>query len=278
MIQVIKNKYIFLVISGLLVVASVFSIYYFGLKPGIDFAGGVAWQMQFLEKQPTREELLAIFPDAVITPQEEAEFLVRTKTISEEEHKKLFADLTKKFGKVEEQNFQNIGAVVGNDLRQKAVWAFVLVLLAISFYVAFAFRKVSRPVSSWKYGVITLFTLFHDALIPAGLYAALGYFFNVEVDTNFVVAILVVMGFSVHDTIVVFDRVRENLKTVKLDRVDFDSLVNDSVNQTMARSINTSLTLVLTLLALLFLGPSALTYFVLTILVGTMSAPTPLSL
>jgi preprotein translocase subunit SecF len=192
------------------------------------------------------------------------------KAISETERRQKLQELAKKFGSIEELNFQSIGAVVGEELREKAIWAFILVLVTVSLYVAFAFRKVSKPVSSWKYGVITLATLFHDALIPAGLYAVLGYFFNAELDTNFIVAILVVMGFSVHDTIVVFDRIRENLKTARLVKLDFNELVNASVNQTMGRSLNPSLTLILTLIALLFIGPVALQYFVLTILVGVM--------
>lgn len=268
--QVIKNKYVFLTISGLLVAASIAALAVFGLKPGIDFSGGISWQLEFQEKVPSREQLDELFPGAVITPQEEGRFLLRLQEIGEQEKQELIEKLEKDFGKVEELQFQNIGPVVGQDLKKKAVWAFALVLLTISLYVAFAFRKVSRPVSSWKYGIITLVTLFHDALIPAGLYAALGLLFNAEVDTNFVVAILVVMGFSVHDTIVVFDRIRENLRRARIENLDFNKLVNDSVNQTMARSINTSLTLVLTLLALLFLGPATLQYFVLTILVGTL--------
>lgn len=267
--NIIGKKYIFLGVSGLLLLASIFSIYYFGLKQGIDFAGGVAWQLQF-ENSPAREDLAAIFPEAIITPQGDNQALIRMEKLTDTERQAKLQELNKKFGKVEELNFQNIGAVVGDDLRQKAIWAFILVLVTISFYVALAFRKVSRPVSSWKYGIITLLTLFHDALIPAGLYAVLGHFFHVEVDTNFIVAVLVVMGFSVHDTIVVFDRIRENLKMGKLDKFDFNGLVNNSVNQTMARSINTSLTLILTLVALLVLGPVSLQYFVLTILVGVM--------
>lgn len=267
--NIIGKKYIFLSASGLLLLASIFSIYYFGLKQGIDFAGGVAWQLQF-ENLPARGDLAAIFPEAVITPQGQNQALVRLEKITDAERQAKLQELNEQFGKVEELNFQNIGAVVGDDLRRKAIWAFILVLVTISVYVALAFRKVSRPVSSWKYGIITLLTLFHDALIPAGLYAVLGHFFNAEVDTNFIVAILVVMGFSVHDTIVVFDRIRENLRIGKLDKLDFNGLVNNSVNQTMARSINTSLTLILTLFALLILGPVSLHYFVLTILVGVM--------
>lgn len=267
--QIIKNKYIFLAISGLLVVAGIAAIVFFGLKPGIDFSGGVSWQLHFQGTVPARDEIAPLFSDAVITPQSGGNFLIRLKDLSETDRKAHLQQLNDSFGAVEELQFQNIGPVVGQDLKNKSVWAFILVLFAISVYVAFAFRKVSRPVSSWKYGIITLITLFHDAIIPAGLFAILGKLFNAEMDTNFVVAILVVMGFSVHDTIVVFDRIRENLRLSRVDKVDFNELVNVSVNQTMARSINTSFTLILTLLALLFLGPSTLTFFVLTILVGT---------
>jgi len=137
--------------------------------------------------------------------------------------------------------------------------------------VAFVFRRTSRPVSSFRYGLITVLTLFHDVLIPAGLMALLGKFLNQEIDTNFIVALLVIMGFSVHDTIVVFDRIRENLKLreeKKLKIQNFSDIVNVSVNETMPRSINTSLTLVLVLLSLYFLGPIILKNFVLVILVG----------
>jgi preprotein translocase subunit SecF len=268
--NIIGKKYLFLTFSGLMVLASIFSIFWFGLKPGIDFAGGVSWQLEFKDQVPSREQLTADLPDAIITPQGDNQFLIRLKELTDARKADILQNLSKKFGAVEELNFQNIGAVVGEDLRAKAIWAFGLILVMISLYVAFAFRKVSKPVSSWKYGIITLVTLFHDAIIPAGLYAVLGHFFNAEVDTNFVVAILAVMGFSVHDTIVVFDRIRENLKVAKpSDGQNFDSLVNKSVNQTLVRSINTSLTLIFTLLALLFLGPATLQYFVLTILVGT---------
>lgn len=268
--NIIGKKYLFLGASLILVLASAFSIYYFGLKQGVDFVGGVSWQLKFPEPAPSKEALSEIFKDAIITPQENGQFLIRMKELTEEEHKQFLDSAAKKFGSVEELNFQNIGSVVGNDLRQKAIWAFILVLAAISLYVALAFRKVSEPVSSWKYGIITLLTLFHDAVIPAGLYAVLGKVFNAEVDTNFIVAILVVIGFSVHDTIVVFDRIRENLKSSKAED-NFDMIVNNSVNQTIARSVNTSLTLILTLLALLFFGPAALQYFILTILVGVVA-------
>ncbi len=280
--NVIGKKYIYLGFSGTMVLLSIVAIFYFGLKPGIDFAGGVAWELKFSEKPVAKEALSDAMvkefkiPDAIVIPQggNGQSFLIRAKDITEQQKGAALQGLQKKYGAVEELQFQNIGPTVGNDLRQKAMIAFGLVLLGISLYVAFAFRKVSKPVSSWKYGIITLLTLFHDALIPAGMFVVLGYFLNVEVDTNFIVAILVVMGFSVHDTIVVFDRIRENLRVSFSGKSgnpaeDFNNLVNRSVNETMARSVNTSLTLVLTLLALFFLGPTTLKYFILVILVGT---------
>jgi preprotein translocase subunit SecF len=186
---------------------------------------------------------------------------------SEADHQKFLGVLEGKFPGLEELSFQSIGPSVGKELRTKSIVAIALVLIGISLYIAFAFRKVFRPVSSWKYGWVTLVTLFHDVAIPAGLIAVLGRFLHVEIDGNFVVALLVVMGFSVHDTIVVFDRIRENLF---LDRgkTDFTTIVNQSVNQTLARSVNTSLTLILVLLAMYVAGPASLHYFILTLLVG----------
>src|SRR3989344_4842638 len=181
--DIIKYKYIFLTFSGVLVLASIVSIAVFGLKQGIDLAGGTLWQIKIVVKE-----------------------------ISEQDHQKYLDVLKQELGQIEELRFESIGSSIGNELRRRAIWAFILVLTGISAYVAFAFRKVSYPVKSWKYGIITLVTLFHDAVIPVGLYAFLGWFRGAEVDTNFIVALLVIIGFSVHDTIVVFDRIREKLK------------------------------------------------------------------
>ncbi|MDP3947362.1 MAG: protein translocase subunit SecF [bacterium] len=273
MINVIGKKWLFLGISGALVLASVVTIVVYGFREGIDFRGGTLWQItavnggvsesalrDFLAEQGTH--------DAVITRVEQSgAFLVRFKTVTEEEHQSYLAALHGRFAGAEELAFQSIGPSIGAELRRKALWGVALVLVGISLFIAFAFRKVSRPIRSWKYGVVTLVTLLHDVAIPAGLFAYLGYAYRVEIDTNFIVALLVVMGFSVHDTIVVFDRIRENL-LVGRNTGELAGLVNRSVNETMARSINTSLTLILVLVALLLFGPTTLTYFVLTILVG----------
>jgi len=273
--NIIGHRKIFLTISGFLVLASIMAIIIFGFQPGIDFSGGTLWQLRITNNQQptTNDNLKTLFEtdlglkNVSVFPAENNSFVVRLSHISEEEHQIYLTLLKNKFGEIDELRFNNIGPAVGEELKNRAFWAIGMVILGISIYIAFAFRKVSYPVKSWKYGVITLLTLFHDITIPAGLIAVLGWRLGVEIDTNFVVALLVVMGFSVHDTIVVFDRIRENLM-LKAGRFDLATIINSSVNQTFARSVNTSLTLVLVLLGLLFFGPVTLHYFVLTLLVG----------
>ncbi|MEK9154713.1 MAG: protein translocase subunit SecF [Patescibacteria group bacterium] len=269
------RKY-FLGISGILILASIVSVFVFGLKPGIDFVGGTLWQIKpiadsqqltigdfkaFLEKE------LLIKNFSVYSETESQSFLLRMNHISESEHQDYLVKVKLRFGDVEELRYETIGPTIGKELRTKAIWAIILVLFGISFYVAYAFRKVSYPIKSWKYGAITLITLFHDVIIPTGLLAVLGYFKGVELNTNFIVALLVIVGFSVHDTIVVFDRIRENL-IISRDKLELKEIINQSINQTLARSINTSVTLVLVLMTLLLLGPESLKYFILIILVG----------
>lgn len=274
MIDVIGKRKIWFAISGVLLGIAVLAIVVFGFRQGIDFAGGSLWRFKIIKNDPTPQVLKQAFRvDAGISevhlnrdPQNGV-FLVRLSSLNENDHQRILRILQNKFPSFQELSFESIGPSVGKELRRNAFIGVGLVLLGISLYIAFAFRKTSRPVSSWKYGWITLITLFHDVLIPAGLFAIMGHYLKIEVDTNFIVALLVVMGFSVHDTIVVFDRIRENLSSNRKN-TDFGTVINESVNQTMGRSINTSLTLILVLIALYFTGPANLHYFILTLLVG----------
>jgi preprotein translocase subunit SecF len=272
--NVIGYRKIFLGVAIFLVAAAAAAVGYFGFRQGIDMSGGALVRFRVGEGAPPVSELQNVFRDdlkigdaRINYDSRDGVFTARYPVNSNLDHAKLVQTFREKYPSWEEMSFQTTSPSVGRDLRRKSLIAVVLALLAISLYIAYAFRKVYRPVSSWKYGVVTLITLLHDVAIPAGLLAALGRFQGVEVDGNFVVALLVIMGFSVHDTIVVFDRIRENLL---LDRgkTDFGQTVNASVNQTMARSINTSLTLILVLLALYFAGPATLKYFILTLLAG----------
>ncbi|PIU98353.1 protein translocase subunit SecF [Candidatus Wolfebacteria bacterium CG03_land_8_20_14_0_80_40_12] len=282
--NIIGHRKIFLSISGILVLASVAAIVVFGFRSGIDFAGGTLWQIAITRTdaglaQINAEEIKKFFEtdlgikNITVFPAENNSFLIRLPHISEDEHQNYSGALKTKFvprygAEMEELRYETIGPSIGKELKKKAFWSVILVLLGISLYIAYAFRKVSYPVKSWKYGIITLITLFHDITIPTGMIAILGWSSGIEIDTNFVVALLVVMGFSVHDTIVVFDRIRENI-LLESHHSKLSTIVNNSVNQTIARSINTSLTLVLILLALFFFGPITLKYFILTILAGT---------
>ena len=277
MLNIVGHKKIYLTISGVFVAGALLAIILFGFRQGIDFVGGTLWQFRIADERPAAQEIENIFKNdfniaQVLASYDEENniFFVRISETNEEDHQKFLGRLKEKFQSFEELSFQSIGPSVGGELRSNAVWAIILVLLGISFYIAFAFRRASKPVSSWRYGFITLLTLFHDVVIPAGLFASLGRLGRVEIDTNFIVALLVVVGFSVHDTIVVFDRIRENL-IVNTGKKQFGDIVNESVNQTMARSINTSMTLVLILVVLLFFGPLNLHYFVLTLLVGVLT-------
>jgi len=282
--NIIFHRKIFLCLSGLFVLLNIGFIIVFGFRPGIDFVGGTLWQVKVsagnegqtaMDKEQLTSDKLKFFLEndlgvnnVAVFQAENKSFLVRLPHISEEEHQMYLTALKIKFGEIEELRYETIGPTIGKELRKKSFWAIGLVLLGISLYIAFAFRKVSYPIKSWKYGVVTLITLFHDITIPAGLLAVLGWKWKIEIDTNFIVALLAIMGFSVHDTIVIFDRIRENL-LLNRGRLDLPAVINYSVNQTLVRSVNTSLTLILVLLALFFFGPATLKYFVLTILIGT---------
>ncbi|PIR05117.1 MAG: protein translocase subunit SecF [Candidatus Liptonbacteria bacterium CG11_big_fil_rev_8_21_14_0_20_35_14] len=273
MFNFIKYKNIFLGLALILVVLSLVSIFTFGFKQGIDFVGGSLWQVRFdsevVNSQAIRESLLKYGIEGIsITSSSDRSYLLRFSEIGEDKHQEIASFLKADLGFFEELSFQSIGPSIGDELRRSAIWAIILVLIGISVFVALAFIKASYPVSSVSYGLITLITLFHDVIVPAGFLALMSKFYGVEVDTNFIVALLVIAGFSVHDTIVVFDRIRENLKNYR-DKKGLSEIVNMSINETMARSINTSLTLIFVLIALLFAGPANLFYFVLVILIGS---------
>jgi preprotein translocase subunit SecF len=277
MLKIVQHKAIWFTFSAVLILAAILAVAFFGFRQGAEFKGGTLWEFSAVADNPSLSSVQTFFannlklPNSVVSYDAQHNlFIARFDTLAETTHQTDLSILKSQYPSFQELSFESIGPSVGAALRKNAIIAIVLVILAISLYIAFAFRKTSRPVSSWKYGWITLLTLFHDVSIPAGLLAILGKWKGVEIDTNAIVALLVVMGFSVHDTIVVFDRVRENL-LLNRGKEKFADVVNASVNQSLARSINTSLTLILVLLALFFVGPTDLMYFVLTLLVGVVT-------
>ena len=273
--NIIKYRKIYFSVSGILIFASIVVLAVVGIRPGIDFVGGTLWQIKVLSdnQQLTTDIVKNFFENELkienITayPAENGNFLFRFGNISEEVHQEYLKKIREKFGEIEEVSYETIGPAIGSELKVKAVSAILFVSIGISLYVAYAFRKVSYPVKSYKYGIITLVTLFHDVVISVGLLSFLSWRYGLDFDIKYVVAILVILGISVHDTIVVFDRIRENLLIGR--GKDLSAVINSSVNQTIARSINTSLTLVLVLLALFLFGPESLKYFVFVIMVGT---------
>jgi preprotein translocase subunit SecF len=193
--------------------------------------------------------------------------LVRFRAADEETHRRVL-DALASMGDVRERQFTAIGPTIGSELRQRALLAIGLALILIVAYLTWAFRHVSRPLSSWKYGTVAVVVaLFHDIVIPVGVFAALGHYFGAEADTLFVTALLTILGFSVHDTIVVFDRTRENLHNLKKSET-FDETVNRSVRETLARSVFTSLTVLIVLAAVYFFGGASTRYFSLTLMIG----------
>jgi len=266
LVRIRKFSYIF---SIILVLTSITSLAFYGLKFGIDFTGGSLIEVQF-ESRPdiniVRQKIESLnFGQVVIQPAGDAGFSIRTSELSTDERQKMTTELSG-LGKIKDISANTIGPTIGQELRSRSIWAMILVLIAIILYIAFAFRKVSLPVSSWFYGIFAVIALFHDVFIPLGVFSLLGHFKGIEVDTLFVTAILTVLGFSVHDTIVVFDRIRENLTLSRKET--FEETVGRSLSQTLTRSINTSLTVLVVLTALFFLGAEATKYFALALIIG----------
>lgn len=265
--RIISNRKIWFTISGILVLASIVVLLLWRLNLGIDFTGGTLLEVEYKDQRPSQEEINnKLSPlkleNLSFQPIGERGVIFRLKDITEEKHQEVLGVL----GDITERRFNTIGPTIGKELRKKSIVAIALVLMMIIAYIAYAFRKVSRPVVSWKYGVVAIIALIHDITIPLGLFVVLGKFYGVQIDVLFVTALLTILGFSIHDTIVVFDRVRENLKKMGSD--NFEAIVEQSVKETITRSINTSLTVVLTLLAIFFFGGESIKYFILALLVG----------
>lgn len=270
--NIIGHRKMFYMISGTLLLVSIAAFLFWGLRLGIDFTGGSLLELEFQAERPDVAALKARTgswdgPSLVFTPSGDKGLLVRTGHLSEEAKKKLLTLIGGKDGGLTEKRFTGIGPTIGQELRKRSLTAVVFVISLIVLYVAWVFRKVSQPVKSWKYGVVTIITLLHDVIIPTGFFAVLGRLYMAEIDTLFVTALLTIIGFSVHDTIVVFDRIRENLKEAKRAE-SFERIVNKSVNETMARSINTSLTVLLSLLAVFFFGGESVMFFSLALIIG----------
>ncbi len=273
---IVKHRNIFFALTALITVIALISVAFFGLKLGLDFTGGSLVQVTYPDGRPSPQLIEEALSGADITGYSireagERDYIIRAPNLSEMQRSSI-AEIVSGGDQYrgEVTQLTEVGPTIGQELRNKALIALGLVLLCILLFIAFAFRKVSEPVSSWIYGLIALVTLLHDVVVPVGFFAALGHFHGAQIDTLFVTAILTVLGFSIHDTIVVFDRVRENLRVnqERNKKENFEDTAGRSLQQTFVRSINTSLTVVFTLAVLYFIGPASTRDFALILLVG----------
>lgn len=271
-LQKYQNYFFFIPATATVLALAAISI--FGLQPGIDLKGGSLLQVTYPDGRPELLEVQAKvdtlnYGEIRIQPSNEQDFILRQRDLTPDEKNKLTTELTS-FGKIEEKQYNSVGPTIGAELMQKAWWAIGLITLLTICFIAFAFRGISVPVASWKYGVVAIVTLLHDILIPTGLFAYLGYARDAEVGALFIVALLTILGISINDTIVVFDRIRENLNlNIEAKKVEpFANLVWRSISQTLTRSVNTSVTVIVVLFALFFVGPESTQDFALTLIVG----------
>ena len=264
-----KYSQIYFIFSGLLILTSIFSLMLFGLKPGIDFTGGSILELTYEGPRPSVEEVRAALSEVVgpvfVQPTDQNGLIIRMKDIPEETHQEILGILSQGY-QMEERRFESIGPVIGKELKEKTKVVIIFSLLAIVLYIALAFRKISRPVSSWQYGIASLAILFHDILIPLGIFSLLGKLYGVQITIPVITALLTVVGYAINNVVVVYDRIRENL--LKFGKLDFAQITNQSVNQTLTRQINTSLTTLFPLFFIFFLGGETLKYFALTLILG----------
>ncbi len=273
--NVIKTWKIWFSISGVLIVVSIILFFVWGLKPGIDLAGGSLSELRFEKPQnvaDVRQHLASSgYADVVVQPVNDETLIIKTEPLEGERLDEFRKVIRENFGGFEEQRFESIGPTISKELVRNAYWQIILVMLGIMLYIAYAFRKVSQTakkigVSSWRLGSAAIVALIHDLIITVGFFVVLGKFRGVEVDALFITALLTVLGFSVHDTIVVFDRIRETLQKHQYEPLE--NVIDYSVKSTLTRSINTSSSLIFVLIAMLLFGGQTIFNFVLALLVG----------
>jgi preprotein translocase subunit SecF len=268
-IPFVKYYKIHYFIVGLLILASIFCLIKFGLNLGIDFLGGTILEVNF-EQRPDnaviQEKLNKLnLGEMSIQPTGERGVILRLKSIDEATHQQIISSLNE-ISKVEEKRFESVGPTIGKELRQKTITLIIISLIALLIYIAVAFRKLKWPIASWQYGVVSIITLFIDVLIPFLVLVLLGKFYNVQFTIPIVAALLTILGYTINDKVIVFDRVRENILTTKSE--NFVETINQSLNQILGRSLSTGSCTLLVLLAIFLFGGETLKYFALTLIIG----------
>lgn len=268
----IKYRKIFFFLSGIIIIASIYILAVFGLNQGIDFTGGSIMELEYEKERPESNQITNALEKldlgrVLVQPTGDKGVILRMRDIDEEMHQEVLSALKKK-REVEERRFESIGPVIGRELKEKTRIVVVLALLSMIIYIAVAFSKVKKPINSWVYGVISVFALFHDALIPLAVFSVLGHLYGVEISIPVITAFLAVLGYSINNTVVVFDRIRENL--IKKKGL-FEEIVKESIKQTFVRQINTSLTTLFVAFSIFFFGGETLKYFSLVLILGILA-------
>ncbi|VAW33045.1 Protein translocase subunit SecF [hydrothermal vent metagenome] len=275
---IINHRKIFFIITGIILAIAIGAITHYGLPLGIDFTGGSLVEVSYSGARPslaTLKKNISALPlgETILSDSGSHDVIVRSRTLTPTEHNAVLEALSTSGSKVTELQFTSVGPSLGSELARKALVALAIVILTIVIYIAWAFRRVSRPVSSWVYGSIVVAVLFHDIIVPAGFYAIWAHFTGAPVDSLFAVALLTILGYSVNDTIVIFDRVREHLTIDRksVTHEEFSKLVGESITQTMGRSINTSLTVIFVLIALAVFGSAVTLNFAIILIAGVIA-------
>jgi preprotein translocase subunit SecF len=279
MIRFVEKKAIFFIISGILFLVSLVLLFTIGLKPNIEFTGGSLLEFSFSGTRPGVSEIQEVLKplnlgEIVVQPVNQDAQSIKTRFINEEEHQTILRIIREKFGSgadettrgVIEKRVETIGPAVSSYLKARSFKAAIAVILVVIAFIAYSFRKVSRPVSSWKFGIAAVIGIVHDVVITMGVFVLLGHYFGVEVGISFVVAMLTILGYSVNDRIVVYDRVREKL--IRRGSERFEETVDLAINETLTRSLITSVIVLLVLFALFFFGGESIKYFALALIVG----------
>jgi preprotein translocase subunit SecF len=264
-----KYRKFYFIFSVAIAITCIVFLFVYGLKPGIDLTGGSIMEISYKDARPSNQEIRDILSqfdlgEVYVQPTGDQGVIIRMKDITEDTHQEILTSLSQNHS-IEESRFESIGPVIGTELRQKTSIVAVAVLLSMIIYIAIAFRKVKRPLKSWQYGIASCIALFHDILIPMGVFSILGKFYNAEITIPVITALLAVLGYSINNTVVVFDRIRENLSK---RGEEFEQIVNISIKQTLTRQINTSLTTLFVVFAIFFFGGVTLKYFSLALILG----------
>ncbi len=275
LMKIIQKRKYFYVLSGTLVVLSLLTLFVWRLNLGIDFTGGVLMEVDFQEQAPERDEIQKSVEEieginsVQVQPVGENEVIIRFSSDDDSKNTEVIDSLKQYYSSVEIKRVEFISSTISSELKSRAFYAIAIAVIAIAVYIAWAFRKVTYPITSWKYGIGAVIALVHDVLITVGVFAVLGKFYGLEIGIPFVAALLTILGYSVNDTIVVYDRIRENL--LRAGATDeFEETVNKSINETLGRSINTSFTVILVLVAIIILGSGDIKYFALALAMGVL--------